>query len=126
MVIVKPSGRIANHVVQTFQQSHLGCLAGRREAVRISSAAVQEDLGITSKRGGAVRGKTLLIVEDVVTSGGQILQSAADLRNLGAAITDVLCVIDRESGGAENLVQHGLALHALFTMSELKDMASGA
>lgn len=69
--------------------------------------------------GGEVKGRKLLIVEDVVTSGGQILLSAAELRALGAEITEVVCVIDRESGGAENLAKEGLKLHSLFKMSEL-------
>lgn len=69
--------------------------------------------------GGEISGKKLIVVEDVVTSGGQILLSVAELRALGAVISDVVCVIDRESGGAENLAREGLRLHALFTMSEL-------
>lgn len=69
--------------------------------------------------GGEIKGKKLLIVEDVVTSGGQILLSAAELRALGAVVTDVVCVIDRESGGPDNLAKEGLKLHSLFTMSEL-------
>ena len=69
--------------------------------------------------GGELAGKKLLVVEDVVTSGGQILLSVAELRALGAVVTDVVCVIDRESGGVENLAKEGLKLHSLFTMSEL-------
>lgn len=70
--------------------------------------------------GGEVQGHRILIIEDVVTSGGQIIKSAADLRALGAKITDVLCVIDREAGGWDNLKEDGLTLHPLFTMSDLK------
>ncbi len=69
--------------------------------------------------GADIKGQTLLVVEDVVTSGGQILLSVADLRALGAVITDVVCVIDREAGGADNLAREGLRLHSLFTMTEL-------
>jgi len=69
--------------------------------------------------GGEIEGKKLLVVEDVVTSGGQILLSVAELRALGAIVTDVVCVIDRESGGADNLEKEGLRLHSLFKMSEL-------
>lgn len=70
--------------------------------------------------GGDVEGRRLVVVEDVVTSGGQIIESTKELGLLGATVTDVLCVIDRESGGSENMKDEGLALHALFTMSELK------
>ncbi len=70
--------------------------------------------------GGDIAGKRLLIVEDVVTSGGQIALSTRDLRDLGARVSQAVCVIDRESGGAENLVKAGVELHALFRMGELK------
>lgn len=76
--------------------------------------------------GGEVRGRKLLIVEDVVTSGGQIIESAQALRNEGALVDHVVCVIDRESGGPENLRREGLSLAALFTMSDLKLAAGGA
>jgi orotate phosphoribosyltransferase len=73
--------------------------------------------------GGDLHGKRLLIVEDVVTSGGQILLSTAELRQRGAVIEDVVCVIDREAGGSDKLLQEGLRLHALLTKTEL-DAAS--
>lgn len=71
--------------------------------------------------GGDIAGRKLLIIEDVVTSGGQILLSAVDLKKRGAIVEDVLCVIDRESGGRENLDKEGLSFRSLFTMSELKN-----
>jgi orotate phosphoribosyltransferase len=74
--------------------------------------------------GGDVNDRRLLMVEDVVTSGGQVLLSAADLRSAGARVTDALCVIDRQAGGTENLAQSGITLHALFTMDQL--IASGS
>lgn len=75
--------------------------------------------------GGQIDGRKLLIVEDVVTSGGQILLSTAVLREHGALVEDVLCVINRESGGLEMLAKEGLRLHSLFRMSELKNAAKG-
>ena len=70
--------------------------------------------------GGEVNGRRLLLVEDVVTSGGQIIESARALRGEGAIISDVVCVIDREAGGVTALAREGLALTSLLTMSELK------
>jgi len=72
--------------------------------------------------GGEVKKRRLLVIEDVVTSGGQIIKSVAELRGLGAVVSDVLCVIDREAGGRENLAEEKLKLHPLFTMSELKKL----
>lgn len=74
--------------------------------------------------GGEVDGQQLLIVEDVVTSGGQVVLSAADLRELGAHVTHAVCVIDREAGGPEALAEAGIELRPLFTMRELKQAAA--
>lgn len=73
--------------------------------------------------GGDVEGERLLIVEDVVTSGGAVLDAVRELRQRGAQCDRVVCVIDRESGGADNLAAEGLELDALFTMTELKASA---
>ena len=70
--------------------------------------------------GGEVAGRRLAVVEDVVTTGGQLVLSCAALREEGAEIAAVLCVIDREQGGAANLAGHGLELRALFTASDLR------
>jgi orotate phosphoribosyltransferase len=72
--------------------------------------------------GFEVANKRVCIIEDVVTTGGQVLTSTQDLRQIGAEIMDVLCVIHR----GEDLTafkQAGLTLHPLFTMAELKQFA---
>lgn len=69
--------------------------------------------------GGDVYGKKVVVVEDVVTSGGQVIESVGQLRSFGAIIKSVLCVIDREAGGKENIAAKGLKLLSLFGMSEL-------
>lgn len=69
--------------------------------------------------GGDIAGRRLTVVEDVVTSGGQVIESCAELRNLGVTVDRVLCVIDRQAGGAEKLAAEGLDLVALFRMDEL-------
>lgn len=70
--------------------------------------------------GPDVAGKRVLIVEDVITSGGQVIISGNDLRQLGALTDHVVCVIDREQGGREKLRDAGFELLALFSMTELK------
>lgn len=69
--------------------------------------------------GGEVRGRRLVIVEDVVSTGGAIIDATRELRARGAEIATVLCVIDRETGGPANLSHEGLTLRAAFTMSDL-------
>ncbi|MFM7774505.1 MAG: orotate phosphoribosyltransferase [Candidatus Kapaibacterium sp.] len=68
-----------------------------------------------------IDGKDILVVEDVITSGGQVVLSAKDLRAHGANILGAVCVIDRESGGSEALRAIDIHLSPLFTMTELKN-----
>ena len=74
--------------------------------------------------GAAVEGRRVTVVEDVVTSGGQVVLSTADLRGIGAEISDVVCVIDRSEGGAEALAAEGLTLHSVVARTDLD--AAGA
>lgn len=70
--------------------------------------------------GGDIDGLRLTVVEDVVTSGGQVIASVRALRDLGAEVARVICVIDREAGGFENLAGAGIEASALFRASELR------
>ena len=69
--------------------------------------------------GGEIANRRLLVVEDVVTSGGQVLESARALRGLSAHVSAAVCVVDREAGGGELLEADGIQLHSLFRMKEL-------
>lgn len=75
--------------------------------------------------GGELTGRRLVVVEDVVTSAGQIIESVGRLRDLGAAVSVAVCVIDREAGGAASLADMSVELRSLFTTSDLQDAASG-
>ena len=66
-----------------------------------------------------VRDRVVAVVEDVVTTGGQIGLSTADLRAEGADVRCALAVVDREQGGHASLAEHRLDLRALFTTTEL-------
>jgi orotate phosphoribosyltransferase len=68
--------------------------------------------------GSEVSGRRTLIVEDVITTGGQVVISAADLRERGADLVGVLCVIDR-SDGDHRLSDAGLPLWSVFTSEDL-------
>ncbi len=73
--------------------------------------------------GGDLDGRRLTVVEDVVTSGGQVVISCGDLRARGAVVEHALCVIDRESGGPAALEAIGVELRPLYTMTELSAAA---
>lgn len=67
-----------------------------------------------------VKGKKVCLIEDVITTGGQVILSAHDLREIGAQISTVLCVIHRGSGNESKLEEIGLRMKALMTMQDLK------
>lgn len=70
--------------------------------------------------GGFQAGETVVIVEDVVTTGGQICKSIEQMRELGLIVQNVLCVIDRQQGSEENLRKIGCSLASVFTLGEIK------
>jgi orotate phosphoribosyltransferase len=59
------------------------------------------------------------LIEDVVTSGGALLEAVAALREAGLVVRHAVCVVDREEGGADALARAGVRLTALYRASEL-------
>jgi len=64
-------------------------------------------------------GETICVVEDVVTSGGALLESVEALRAAGLVVRDAVCVVDREEGGVNALSRRDITLRALFRASEI-------
>jgi orotate phosphoribosyltransferase len=69
------------------------------------------------------RGDRAMVIEDVVTSGGQVCESIREMRKLGLVVEDALCVIDREQCGEANLAKLGCTLRSLFRQQELESLA---
>lgn len=69
-----------------------------------------------------IKGKNLCLIEDVITTGGQVIESTRDLRGEGAIVENVLCVIYRAPGIPQGLIDAGLKCQPLFTMAELKSL----
>ena len=101
--------------VATALSLHTGipCIFVRKEPKAYGTCQFAEGVG-------SVEGKKLCLVEDVVTTGGQVILSAKDLRKSGAIVENVVCVIHR-GGGVQPLKEYGLVLAPLFEMSELTD-----
>ena len=76
--------------------------------------------------GGEIRGKTVVLIEDIITTGGQALDSLKKLKAVGAFIPAVLCVICRGEGGAVAAAfeKEGANLLPLFYKDEIKKAAS--
>ena len=61
----------------------------------------------------------VVIVEDIATTGGQVLEAAETIRSLGAEVLSIIAVIDREEGARENIESAGFTFQSLFTTSDL-------
>lgn len=64
------------------------------------------------------QGQHCLIIEDVITTGGSIIETATDLQQAGILVTDTVLLIDREQGGRQNLEKQ-FKVHSIFTISEI-------
>jgi orotate phosphoribosyltransferase len=93
----------------------LPCVFVRKKAKDYGTCRIAE--------GVDVKGVDVAVIEDVVTTGGAIVDGVKALRAEGARVDTVLCVIDREQGGAARLKEIGLTLKALFAASELRRAA---
>ena len=69
--------------------------------------------------GTPVAGKRVTVIEDVITTGGQVVISTNDLRSLGANVEHVLCVIDRSPDQGAALSAEGLTMRSLLTRAQL-------
>lgn len=69
--------------------------------------------------GDMTEGDRVMVVEDVITTAGSAIGAIAILRKNGAIVTDIMSVVDRESGGSENLADIGVNLMSLVKGSEM-------
>jgi orotate phosphoribosyltransferase len=76
--------------------------------------------------GGDLEGYRICLIEDVITSGGAVIDATHALRDAGATVDTVVCVIDRQSGGREKLAELGVELRAVFTKADLEAAAAAA
>jgi len=69
--------------------------------------------------GPLAEGDRVVIIEDVVTTGGSALEAIEAVEAMGCEVRRVLAVVDREEGGTENLKERGYRLESIFTAAEL-------
>src|ERR1700691_2588072 len=80
----------------------------------------KKDYGTSKQIEGVLNaGDTVLIVEDVLTTGGQVLEAAKTLKDAGAKIDRIVAVIDRLEGARQNIESVGYVFEALFTTADL-------
>ena len=66
-------------------------------------------------------GETVVVIDDIATTGGSKFEAIEKLTAVGLKVRDVVVLIDRHSGAREALEQAGFRLHAVLTILELLD-----
>ena len=66
-------------------------------------------------------GETVLVIDDLATTGGSKFEAIEKLTAASLVVKDVVVLVDRQSGAKESLVEAGFAMHAVLTISELLD-----
>jgi orotate phosphoribosyltransferase len=80
----------------------------------------KKDYGTAKQIEGVLEpGDHVMIVEDVLTTGGQVLEAVKSLQDAGAKIERVVAVIDRLEGARENIEKAGIVFESLFTSRDL-------
>jgi orotate phosphoribosyltransferase len=69
--------------------------------------------------GNFLSGDKVVLVEDVMTTGGSTLQAAEIVRQAGGEVVAAMVIVDREQGGAENLRNAGIPLIPLFSIQSV-------
>jgi len=62
---------------------------------------------------------SVLLVEDIATTGGQVIEAAQAIREVGAKVERIVAVIDRLQGAGQNITEAGFEFNALFTKADL-------
>ena len=71
--------------------------------------------------GGVTTGDRVVIIEDVITTGGSTIEAIEKAKEAGLEIVKVIVLVDREEGGRENIQNKGYEVDAVFTKSELME-----
>jgi orotate phosphoribosyltransferase len=99
-----------------------GSLASGLPFLIVRKAA--KEYGTTKRLEGVYdEGECVCLVEDVVTSGGALLESVEALREAGLGVGTAVCVVDREEGGADALARRAVRLRPIFRAGELLEEA---
>jgi orotate phosphoribosyltransferase len=102
-----------------YAVAHASWLAG--DPVHAFSVRKEPKAHGTGKRveGCFAAGDRVVVVEDVVTSGGSALRACEAVEAEGGMVLGVLALVDREQGGRAAIEARGHSVHVLFTVGEL-------
>ncbi len=96
------------------------CIALKQDLPMVMRRKEPKDYGTKQRIEGAFKtGQNCLIIEDIITTGSSILETAEDIEVAGLKVKHVGVLINREQGGKENLLKHHYNVHAAFTLKEV-------
>ncbi|XP_030285203.1 uridine 5'-monophosphate synthase [Sparus aurata] len=102
-------------------------ICSRHELPMLIRRKEAKDYGTKRLVEGSFReGDICLIIEDTVTSGSSILETAEVLYQGGLKVTDAIVLMDREQGGVEMLASQGIKLHPIISMFKLLNVLLAA
>lgn len=103
----------------SYAIAHAAALAGRTlDAFTVRKEAKAHGTGRRIE-GGFASGMSVVVIEDVVTSGESALRAIQEVEKEGGQVLGVLTVVDRQEGGRERIEDAGYSLVSLFTAEEL-------
>ena len=80
----------------------------------------KKDYGTSKMVEGTIKeGDVVLLVEDIATTGGQVLEAAKIIEDAGASVKKIVCVIDRKQGAEENITGAGQVFESIMTKEDL-------
>jgi len=110
--------RLAGPELGAVALAAAGSLASGLPFVIVRKAA--KEYGTSNRLEGVYEeGECICLVEDVVTSGGALIDAVGALREAGLVVRSAVCVVDREEGGGEALTAQGVELKPIFRASEV-------
>jgi uridine monophosphate synthetase len=71
--------------------------------------------------GAYAAGETVVVLDDLITTGGSKIEALTPLQEAGLKVEDVVVLVDREQGGSGELAWKGIALHAALTLTQILD-----
>jgi orotate phosphoribosyltransferase len=112
------AARLAAPVLGAVPLAAAASLAGGWPFVIVRDEA--KSYGTANRLEGAfAEGELVCLVEDIVTSGGALVEAISAVREVGLIVRTAVCVVDREEGGADALARHAVRLRPLFRAGEL-------
>jgi orotate phosphoribosyltransferase len=100
-------------VVGAYENRSIAALIVRKEAKGHGTQAYIEGPALPVR-------STVVVLEDVVTTGQSALVAVERLRDAGYVVNQVIALVDRQQGGAELYQQQGLQFQTLFTITEIQ------